>query len=158
MLSFLNLIIAIGGAATVLCLIVFLGMMLFVQRPSPKIILGMLAIFGITFVGTFTFPSVARSELRDRLTSEILEVNSSADIDRELALHQLKNISYVSAKNSSPGNRFSFEIKTAGDVIELQLAQDSNDSQVYWVYYPKYYAGSMNSIGKIELRATNKAL
>ncbi|WP_434340808.1 hypothetical protein [Motilimonas cestriensis] len=151
MLSFLSLIIAVGGVATVVCLIVFLGMMLFVKRPNPKIILGMIALFGVTLVSTFTFPSVARSELRDRLAQEILTVYSAGEIDTEQALHELKNIAYVTGKNSSPGVRFSFEIKTAAEVIRLQLAQDSNDSQVYWVFYPEYRAGAMNDIGKIVL-------
>lgn len=151
-LTILDRLFAIAGISILISIITFIGMMLFSKRPNPKVIMGMIVIFMLTLSLAFTFPSVARSELREKLSQTVIKTTSDKSIDREAVLASLKLISYVSGTNSHPLERFNFKIQTSTEVINLQLARDSIDSNKYWVFYPKYPATSINEIGKILLK------
>ncbi|PSU41557.1 hypothetical protein C9J12_29545 [Photobacterium frigidiphilum] len=151
-LSILDFLFTIGGIGVLISVISFISMMIFVKRLNPRIILGMVAIFIVTLSVTFTFPSVARSELREKLTQEIISSTSEEHINNDEIVAALKKISYVLGTNSHSLERFGFKIQTSEEVIYLELARDSNDSKTYWVYYPKYRAGQVNDIGKVRLQ------
>lgn len=152
LLSILDFLFTIGGIGVLISVIAFIAMMIFVKRLNLKVILGMIAIFVVTLSVTFTFPSIARSELRGKLTQEIISSSSEQHISRDEIVAALKKISYVQGTNSHPLERFGFKIQTSEEIINLELARDSNDSKTYWVYYPKYRAGRVNDIGKFRLK------
>lgn len=152
LLRFLDFLFTIGGIGILISVIAFIAMMVFAKRLNLKVILGMIAIFAVTLAVTFTFPSLARSELRGKLTQDILSSTSEEHISRDEIVAALKNISFVQSTNSHPLERFSFKIQTSEEVINLELARDSNDDKAYWVYYPKYRSGRVNHIGKVRLK------
>ncbi|GAB3535672.1 hypothetical protein [Photobacterium alginatilyticum] len=152
LLSILDFLFTIGGIGVLISIIAFIAMMIFVKRLNPKIILMMIAIFVVTLSVTFTFPSIARSELRAKLSQEIISSTSDGHINRDETVAALKQISYVQGTNSHLLQRFGFTIQTAEEVIYLELARDSNDSKTYWVFYPRYRAGRLNGIGKVRLK------
>ncbi|WP_260320444.1 hypothetical protein [Vibrio crassostreae] len=36
--------------------------------------------------------------------------------------------------------------------VELLIAQDSKNEELFWVYYPKYRSSRLNPIGKVRIR------
>ncbi|WP_099609567.1 hypothetical protein [Vibrio coralliilyticus] len=151
-LSVLDVLFTIGGIGVLISIIAFIAMMIFVKRPNPKIILMMIANFLVTLSITFTFPSIARSELRAKLSQDIISSTSNGHVNRDEIIAALKKISYILGTNSHSLQRFGFTIQTTDEVIYLELARDSHDSKTYWVYYPRYRAGRLNDIGKVRLK------
>ncbi|MGF1703399.1 hypothetical protein L4D09_24210 [Photobacterium makurazakiensis] len=152
LLNILDTFFTFGGVAVLISIIVFIAMMLFSKRLNLTTILSMIVIFVVTLVVMFSFPSAARYEIRKKLSVEVISVESSGTVNNTKVVEELKKISFKIAKNSHPLERFRFKVQTKAEDIHFELARDSNDSSVYWVFYPAYRAGRTNPVGKIILK------
>jgi len=150
-ITILDYIFMTGAIGILISIVSFVFMMIFVKRLNPYIILVMISVLIVTpLAGTF-IPSLVRSELHEKLGGEIISVVSQRGVDKAKVLHNLKDMSSPKYNNTHPLERFMFKVKTAEEEIYLELARDSNDNEVYWVYYPKYYYSGINDVGKIKL-------
>ena len=150
-ITILDYIFMIGAVGILISIVSFIFMMIFVKRLNPYIILVMISVLIVTpLAGTF-IPSLVRSELHEKLGGEIISVVSQRGVDKAKVLQSLKDMSSPKHNNTHSLERFMFKVKTAEEEIYLELAKDSNDNEVYWVYYPKYYYSGINDVGKIKL-------
>ncbi|GAB3524451.1 hypothetical protein [Photobacterium alginatilyticum] len=150
-LSILDAMYTIGSTSILVLALITIVMAVF-KKLSRRFAKGVASIILITVATAYVFPNVARTELRDRLTQEVISTTSERPVDNSAVISALKDITYAEGRKSHPLERFGFELQTAKDVIYLELARDSIDSKAYWVYFPKYRTGDANEIGKIQLK------
>ncbi|MGF1836802.1 hypothetical protein [Photobacterium sanguinicancri] len=140
-----------GSIGSIVSVIITIVMMIVFRQVNDRFAKRVASIIIITVSVGYIFPNVARTELRNKLTQEIISITSEKTVNNSEVISALKNITYAKGRKSHPLERFGFELQTTKEVIYLELAKDSLDSKAYWVYLPKYRAGDVNEIGKIQL-------
>ena len=72
-----------------------------------------------------------------------------SDADAEKIVSALRQTSSVLGHHSHPTKRIRVDINSEKGNITLELGRDSQISEEYWVFYPKYSLTSTNEIGRI---------
>lgn len=110
--------------------------------------------FALTFSSWILFSIqeyMIRNLVSDSLTEQSFVIGLEKDIDESRLLNALKNKEYINIYRTQPMVKHKVRIVVNLGEVELLLAKDSVNQNVYWVYYPKYLFSSMNDIGKIQL-------
>ncbi len=79
----------------------------------------------------------------------IVYVNQQPVSDPERLISALKMVSPKLSHHSHPTKKITVDINSEKGHITLELARDSDYSQEYWIFYPKYRVTSNNEIGRI---------
>ncbi|MBY5945490.1 hypothetical protein [Photobacterium rosenbergii] len=151
LLSVLDFLFPVSGIGVLLSIIGFILMMIFAKRLNPRIIVVMVLNFVITLALMMGLPPLGRAEIRSLLADDIEGITSDMAFNRNLLEKRLKNIAFTAGTNSHPLERFNVVIKMNDGDIPLQLARDSAEKSIYWVYYPKYRFFTINEVGKVRL-------
>ncbi|EOX1767263.1 hypothetical protein ACPDME_003480 [Vibrio cholerae] len=93
-----------------------------------------------------------RTLLSKELSAYSFVIESHEEFNESKLLDALKNRKYVTTHKARPLSKSKVRIVVNYGEIELLLAEDSKNSSLFWVYYPKYRYSRLNPIGKVHIR------
>jgi len=79
----------------------------------------------------------------------VVSVEGNAVDDSKTMIRELQKISTSLGHHSHPEKTIHVTIVSNGRTLRLNLGQDSERSNEYWVFYPQYKHTSMNELGRI---------
>ncbi|QXX08841.1 hypothetical protein [Vibrio neptunius] len=114
----------------------------------------------VVFLGTvlsgITLDFSLKYHIRTTLASELSDysfvIESDENFDESKLLYALKNKKYMTINRTKPLRKSKVRIVVNNGEMELLIAEDSKNDNIFWIYYPKYDYSRINSIGKLRLR------
>lgn len=110
-------------------------------------------IWGIMGIGNAFMQNRVRKELKVFLNQPNLIIKINGEIinkpDSDSIAKELMKIKKMSGHRSSPIDMFQIELISNGTSVIIDLGQDDNIKNEYWIFWKKYRMTSNNEIGRI---------
>lgn len=78
-------------------------------------------------------------------------IEAHEEFEASKLLDSLKNKKYVKMNRTAPLSKSKVRIVTNTGEVELLIAQDPKNKELFWIYYPKYRFSRLNPIGKVRI-------
>lgn len=92
-----------------------------------------------------------RTVLAEEISDYSFVIESDVDFDESKLLDAIKNKKYVTINRTKPLTKSIVRFVVHNGEIELLIAEDSKNDNIFWVYYPKYSYSRVNDIGKVRI-------
>ncbi len=148
--NYLDIWFSVTAVVFVFSLLIALGVGCWGKSKKILIVFtGMVFLSGMLF---FSQTYQIRTILAEELSNDSFVIESYVDFDESKLLDAIKNKKYVTTNRTRPLSKSRVRIVVHNGEIELFVAEDSKNKNVFWVYYPKYRYSRLNEIGKIRIR------
>ena len=135
------------------CLIAIFITFLFLKwQLKNQVMIVLFLLMFISFFSLFIMRHMIRNEVSEHLDEYSFIISSSMDVDEQKLISALKKQRYITTNRTRPEKINTLRIVINLGEIELWIAEDSDNSDICWVYYPKYLYSRSNEIGKIRIR------
>ncbi|MEI6766974.1 MAG: hypothetical protein WCM76_15190 [Bacteroidota bacterium] len=120
----------------------------------------MFLVFFLLFILTSVFKAITKNKVLSALDKNNITLvinNKMPDLaEQEQIISELKKVQNIETNHSGPQKRIKVEIITTDNIINLELGQDSNEKDLFWVFVNDYKVTSSNEIGLLRTSALDK--
>ncbi|MDX1302778.1 hypothetical protein [Photobacterium sp.] len=116
------------------------------------VVVALFCIVVTSFLSLFLLEYLIKNEVSELINENSFVIESYEGFDNTMLLKALKNKQYVSTHKTRSLEKRSIRVVVRSGEFELQVAQDSKNPYLYWIYYPKYRYSRENELGKVRIK------
>ncbi len=120
------------------------------------VLITLFCVAAVSAISVFALEYLLKNKIRNEVSELIGEhsfvIETFDDFDNEMFIKAIKSKRFVHTHKTHPLEKRSLRIVGHREVVVLQVAQDSKNPKLYWVYYPKYRYSNINELGKVRIQ------
>ena len=123
-----------------------------VWRKNIKALILLSGVAAISIVLFLSQKYQIRKILAEELSVSSFVVEAHEEFEESKLLDSLRSSNYVTMNRTKPLSKSKVRIVINSGEVELLIAQDSKNEDLFWIYYPKYRFSRLNPVGKVRIR------